>query len=75
MTVSKAEIALRRMRQRIFDYPPEKGEQADRVLRYLIKRMLRERKQETSRKEATGPYSGLTREELARTGTCEPDWF
>ncbi len=72
MAVSKAELALRHMRQRIFDYPPEKGEQADRVLRYLIKRMLRER---TGRKAATGPYSGLTRDELARTGTCEPDWF
>ena len=71
MTVSKAEIALRRMRQRIFDYPPEKEAQADRVLAYLKTRMLRE----TSRKAATGPYSGLTREELARTGTCEPDWF
>jgi hypothetical protein len=22
-----------------------------------------------------GPYSGLTRAELARTGTCETDWY
>ena len=22
-----------------------------------------------------GPYSGMTRRELAQTGTCEPDWF
>jgi hypothetical protein len=22
-----------------------------------------------------GPYSGLTRSELAKSGTCEPDWF
>lgn len=22
-----------------------------------------------------GPYSGMTRGELAKSGTCEPDWF
>jgi hypothetical protein len=22
-----------------------------------------------------GPYSGLTREELRKTGTCETDWY
>jgi hypothetical protein len=22
-----------------------------------------------------GPYSGMTRRELAMTGTCEPDWY
>jgi len=22
-----------------------------------------------------GPYSGMTRRELAQSGTCEPDWF
>lgn len=63
--------ALRRMRQRIFDYPPEKEEQAGQVLSYLKRRMLRDR--ETT--IVVGKYSGLTREELARTGTCETDWF
>lgn len=67
-----SEQALRRMRQRIFDYPQDKEEQADRVLLYLKKRMLRNRKNET---KATGPYSGLTRNELAKTGTCETDWY
>lgn len=75
MTVSKAELALRRMRQRIFDYPPEKGEQADRVLGYLKERVLGVGKGIGRTRQETGPYSGLTRDELARTGTCEPDWF
>lgn len=26
-------------------------------------------------KPKTGPYSGLTRAELRRSGTCEPDWY
>lgn len=24
---------------------------------------------------AVGPYSGLTREELRQSGTCETDWY
>lgn len=71
MNYAHSTQALRRMRQRIFDYPPEKEEQADKVLSYLKCRMLRDR--ETT--IVVGKYSGLTREELARTGTCETDWF
>ena len=67
-----SEQALRRMRQRIFDYPPEKQDQADRVLLYLKARMLRYRRVVP---EPVGPYSGLTRSELVRTRTCETDWF
>ena len=25
--------------------------------------------------QARGPYSGMTKRELAMSGTCEPDWF
>ena len=67
-----SEQALRRIRQRIFDYPIEKQDQADRVLLYLKSRMMRYRKQV---KESVGPYSGLTRTELAKSRTCETDWF
>ena len=63
--------ALRRMRQRIFSYPGQREAQADRVLAYLKMRSLRDRVPVLS----VGPYSGLTRSELARTGTCETDWF
>ena len=63
--------ALRRIRQRIFDYPDNKEAQADRVLAYLKMRSLRDPGPVLS----VWPYSGLTRPELARTGTCETDWF
>ena len=67
-----SEIALRRIRQRIFDYPPHKEAQADRVLRYLKARMMRYR---DSAEPTRGPYSGMTRLELAKSRTCEPDWY
>jgi len=67
-----SEQALRRMRQRIFDYPEHKQEQADRVLRYIKARFLRARGQCA---QPVGPYSGLTRAELRKTGTCETDWY
>lgn len=67
---SASQIALRRLRQKIFDYPPEQEERAARVLHYLKRRVMRQR-----REHRVGPYSGLTRRELALTGTCEPDWY
>lgn len=66
-----SEQALRHIRQRIFDYPPEREHKADRVLLYLKRRVLRQRYVV----RVVGPYSGLTRGELAKTGTCEPDWY
>ena len=63
--------ALRRMRQRIFSYSSKREAQADRVLAYLKMRSLRD----PGPVPPAGPYSGLTRPELARTGTCETDWF
>jgi len=67
-----SEQALRRIRARIFDYPEDKQEQADKVLLYLKRRMLRYRAQV---QEPIGPYSGMTRDQLRATGTCEPDWY
>ena len=66
----KSALALRRMRQRIFDYPQPRERQAGRVLNYLKCRSLRDKVS-----PLTGPYSGLTRSELHKTGTCETDWF
>ena len=31
--------------------------------------------QETQQTSNVGPYSGLTKQELAKSGTCETDWF
>ena len=67
-----SEQSVRRMRQRIFDYPPEKEEQAARVLVYLKRRVARQKEQIP---QTRGQYSGLTRSELHRSGTCETDWF
>lgn len=71
----KSEFALRRMRSQIFDYDETPKEaQAKRVLLYLKARTLRGRRIE-HQQEPVGPYSGLTRRELRRTGTCETDWY
>lgn len=69
-----SEIALRKIRQKIFDYPEHKEEQAMRVLTYLKKRMIRERDKMRT-EDIRGPYSGLTRGELRKTRTCETDWY
>ncbi len=43
----------------------------DRVLAEAKRRMLATRKSETK----VGQWSGLTRRELAQSGTCETDWY
>jgi len=67
-----SEQFLRHIRQRVFDYPNSKANQVMRVLDYLKTRVIRCRKK---LREPTLPFSGLTRKELAQTGTCEPDWY
>ena len=66
--------ALRRLRQRIFDYPASREAQAARVLRGLKTRALRDRAAALAR-APRGPYSGLSAAELRRTGTVEADWY
>lgn len=68
-----SEQALCRIRSRIFSYDDTHNEaKAQRVLLYLKKRVMRQR---AAAPQRTGQWSGLTRAELARTGTCETDWF
>ena len=67
----RSAIGLRRMRQRICTWG-DREEKADRVLLYLKARTMRSREISAA---SVGPYSGLTREELRQSGTCEPDWF
>lgn len=70
----KSEFALHRMRTRLFDYDETPKEaQATRVLLYLKARVIRQRRLDRLM-AACGPYSGLSRRELAATGTCETDW-
>jgi len=66
----KTETALRQIRQRIFDYPPEKEAQSARVLSYLKKRVMREH----SKAEKLGPFSGLTRAQMP-AHLCETDFY
>lgn len=68
----KYERLLRRLRQRIFDYPPDKEAKADRVIQAVKDRVMKQGRQPPP---ARGPFSGLTRRELAASGTCETDWF
>ena len=73
----RSAIGLRRMRQRSRSRETglctwgDREEKADRVLAYLKDRAMRQPRQ----RGPVGPYSGLTREELRQSGTCEPDWF
>ena len=70
-THTKYENILRRLRQRAFDYPESMAEKFDRVLGKVKSRMLSAR---PSALEKRGPFSGLTRGELAMSRTCETDW-
>lgn len=68
----KYDKILWRIRQRIFDYDGTPNEaKAERLLSKV------KRKAEASRIKAktVGAYSHLTRNELRKSGTCEPDWF
>ena len=48
----------------------------DRVYDILGKALARRRKlRERSATRVVGPYSGLTRQELRQSGTCETDWY
>ena len=67
------EKIVRKIRQRIFDYDgTAKEDKAGRVLEKAKKRMLKNLVFGDCKK---GRYSGLTRKELNRTGTCETDWY
>lgn len=69
-----SELALRRMRQKIWDYDETPQEQqATRVLHYLKARVLRDRRKERENCPR-GPYSGLTRQEMPGW-LCETDFF
>lgn len=62
---------LRRLRQRIFDYPASLEAKADRVLGAVKTKAI----QQPGPAVPRGPFSGLTRAELAASRTCEPDWY
>jgi hypothetical protein len=57
---------------RLFDTPDD--HKIHRILRRAITNMIVQRRTGEPR-EAVGPYSGLTKHELAESRTCEPDWY
>lgn len=48
---------------------------ADKASRILGKLLDKRAKMRDNKPRKVGPYSGLTRAELAASGTCEPDWY
>jgi len=74
MDLKTLEKQLRQLRRQAMeaDYPSDEltaiHAQMDEV-----KKQMAELKAQTP--EPVGFYSGLTRRELAATGTCETDWF
>lgn len=68
------ERLLRKLRRddRLFDESAE--HKINRVLLAVKARVLDTQRLQRLQ-HAAGPYSGLTRAELRRTGTCEPDWY
>lgn len=54
---------------------PRLWDDDDRIYNILGKALSRRAKIRPKEKRVVGPYSGLTRQELRASGTCEPDWF
>lgn len=53
----------------------EEGETGDRISRLIDKAKTRLSKVRRKMPKQVGPYSGLTKQELRASGTCETDWF
>ena len=72
-TEQQIEKEIRTLRQNMFNLATEdEQDKAGEQIAALKKELHRVRQGVTV---PVGRYSGLTRQELARTGTCEPDWF
>lgn len=71
--LSQAEARVARLRSRIGSMPLHEDAPAELAAELSIAladvRRIRE-----GAAPVVGPYSGLTRAELAKTGTCETDW-
>lgn len=48
---------------------------ADNRVSKILGKALARRAKLSQVREQTGPYSGLTRSELRKSGTCETDWY
>lgn len=68
--VERYERLLRRLRN-----DPRLWDEDNRVYDLIGKVKERLRKARSQQVHQVGPYSGLTRNELRMSGTCEADWF
>lgn len=76
MTEKGIERRLRNLRVDVMD--TDIGSDEEKELHVEIESLKTELKRvrKTSRhREPRNPFSGLTREQLCKSGTCEPDWF
>lgn len=72
--IKKYERKLRWLRNHpLYDGSGVRDDQIYRMIGKAQELLLKARKR--APKEQVGPYSGLTRSELRRSGTCEADWF
>lgn len=72
---NKYERLLRKLRHHpLYDGSGRRDDQIYRMIGKAQALLKRERERE-ARKPAVGPYSGLTRQELRASGTCETDWY
>jgi hypothetical protein len=73
-TSAQLEHEIRKIRQTIFDLPENDQDAATEQIGFL-KTQLRKALVKEESPAPKGPYSGLTKRELAQSGTCETDWF
>ncbi len=72
--VAAIERRIRHLRTIIWDCETEEQErEMDRQLMEAKASLFKAREREEP--VQVGPFSGLTRRELAMTGTCETDWY
>jgi hypothetical protein len=67
--IKELDRLIRRLRN-----DPRLWDEDDRVYRLLGKALEHRAKMRRSEPCTVGPYSGLTRQELRQSGTCETDW-
>lgn len=68
---------VRRIRNMDLLFDSDDNHKIHRILRKAVtKKVAQQRAEDDARGlPKRGPYSGMTRSELARSGTSEPDWY
>lgn len=76
VSVGDAESKIRKLRQDVWNYPEgSSGEQVIQAKIERAKKSLFRARNRAATQPKTGPFSGLTKSELRKSGTCETDWY